>query len=237
MGKIDILIEPVRTFLGEVGVFVPRLALALLVVVVGWLAARMVRFAVIRGLRAINFKVLTERAGTDDFLKQGGIQSDTTDVLGGLVFVLVILAALVIAFNGLGLTSITDLLGKLVLIVPRLIIALIIVVLGAYFAQFVRNAVVMYCRGSRVQDGELLGRLAQYAILAFVILMALDEADVGGAVIRYSFLIVLSGIVLALALAFGLGGQRRAGDLLDRWWPSRRKEDVPVVKKTDRVAP
>jgi len=223
--NVDILIEPVRAFLAQVGAFLPRLALALLVLVVGWLVARMVRFAVIRGLRAINFNVLTERAGTDDFLKQGGIRSDTTDIFGALVFLLVILAALVIAFNGLGLTYITDLLGKLVLFVPRLIIALLIVVFGAYFAQFVGNAAAMYCRASGVQDPDLLGRLAQYAVLAFVVLIALDEADVGGAIVRNSFLIVLGGVVLALALAFGLGGQRRAGELLDRWWPTRRKED------------
>ena len=223
--NVDILIEPVRAFLAQVGAFLPRLALALLVLVVGWLVARMVRFAVIRGLRAINFNVLTERAGTDDFLKQGGIRSDTTDIFGALVFLLVILAALVIAFNGLGLTYITDLLGKLVLLVPRLIIALLIVVFGAYFAQFVGNAAAMYCRASGVQDPDLLGRLAQYAVLAFVVLIALDEADVGGAIVRNSFLIVLAGVVLALALAFGIGGQRRAGELLDRWWPTRRKED------------
>ena len=235
MESVDILIEPARAFLAEVGVFVPRLALALLVVVLGWLGARMVRFAVIRGLRAINFNVLTERAGTDDFLKQGGIQSDTTDIVGALAFVLVILAALVIAFNGLGLAYITELLGKLVLIVPRLIIALVIIVFGAYFAQFVANALATHCRASGMQDADLLGRIAQYAILAFVVLIALDEADVGGAIVRNSFLIVLAGIVLALALAFGLGGQRRAAELLERWWPVSRKADPPVVKRPDRL--
>jgi hypothetical protein len=236
MANVDILIEPVRAFLAQLGVFLPRLALALLVLVAGWLAARMIRFAVVKGLRAINFNVLTERAGTDDFLKQGGIQSDTTDIFGALVFLLVILAALVIGFNGLGLTYITDLLGKLVLIVPRLIIALLIVVFGAYFAQFVGNAAAMYCRASGLPDADVLGRLAQYAILAFVVLIALDEADVGGAIVRNSFLIVLAGVVLALALAFGLGGQRRAAEFLERWWPSRRKEDPPGAKKTDRAA-
>ena len=236
MANVDILIEPVRAFLGQLGVFLPRLALALLVLVAGWLAARMIRFAVVKGLRAINFNVLTERAGTDDFLKQGGIQSDTTDIFGALVFLLVILAALVIGFNGLGLTYITDLLGKLVLIVPRLIIALLIVVFGAYFAQFVGNAAAMYFRASGLSDADLLGRLAQYAILAFVVLIALDEADVGGAIVRNSFLIVLAGVVLALALAFGLGGQRRAAEFLERWFPSRRTEDPPGAKRTDRAA-
>ncbi len=118
---------------------------------------------------------------------------------------------------------------------PRLIIALLIVVFGAYFAQFVGNAAAMYCRASGLPDADLLGRLAQYAILAFVVLIALDEADVGGAIVRNSFLIVLAGIVLALALAFGLGGQRRAAEFLERWWPSRRKEDPPGAKRTDRA--
>ena len=225
MERVDILIEPVRAFLAQVGAFLPRLAMALLVVVVGWLVARMVRFAVIRGLRAINFSVLTERAGTDGFLRQGGIQSDTTDIVGALVFLLAVLAALVIAFNSLGLIYITDLLGKLVLFVPRLIIALLILVFGAYFAQFVGNAAATYCRESGAQDADLLGRIAQYAILAFVVLIALEEADVGGAIVRHSFLIVLAGIVLALALAFGIGGQHWAAELLERWWPRQRKDD------------
>ena len=225
MEKVDILLEPVRALLAQVGAFLPRLALAIAVLVAGWLVARMVRFAVIKGLRAINFNVLTERAGLDDFLGQGGIRSDTTDIFGALVYWLVILSALVIVFNSLGLTNITDLLGKVVLFVPRLIIALLILVFGAYFARFVGNAADAYCRSLGMQDADMLGKLAQYAVLAFVVLIALDEADVGGAIVRYSFLIVLSGIVLALALAFGLGGQRWAAELLDRWWPKHRKDD------------
>jgi hypothetical protein len=49
----------------------------------------------------------------------------------------VILAALVIAFNGLGLTYVTDLLGKVVLFVPKVIVALLILAFGAYFAAFI----------------------------------------------------------------------------------------------------
>jgi len=225
MEKVDMFLEPIRVVLAQIGAFLPRLALAIAVLLAGWLVARMVRFAVVKGLRAINFNVLTERAGTDGFLQQGGIRSDTTDVFGALVYWLVLLATLVIAFNGLGLTNITDLLGQLLVFVPKLIVALLILVFGAYFARFVGNAVFMYCRSAGMQDAALLGRLAQYAIIAFVVLIALDQANVGGAIIRQSFLIILAGIMLALALAFGLGGQRWAADLLERWWPKQRKDD------------
>jgi hypothetical protein len=225
MEKVDMLLEPIRVVLAQIGAFLPRLALAIAVLLAGWLVARMVRFAVVKGLRAINFNILTERAGTDGFLRQGGIRSDTTDVFGALIYWLVLLATLVIAFNGLGLTNITDLLGQLLVLVPKLIVALLILVFGAYFARFVGNAVSMYCKNAGVQDAALLGRLAQYAIITFVVLIAIDQANVGGAILLQSFLIILAGIMLALALAFGLGGQRWAADLLERWWPKQRKDD------------
>ncbi len=220
----NMMLEPIRATLTQVGVFLPKLALALVVLIAGWLLARLARFAVAKGLRAINFNVLTERAGMDGFLKQGGLQSDTTDIFAVLVYWLVIFIALVIAFNGLGLTYITDLLGQVVLFVPKVIVALLIIAFGGYFALFIGNAVGTYCRNVGMKDGELLGTLAQYAIIAFVVLMALDQVSIGGDVIRHSFLILLGGLVLGLALAFGLGGQKWAAQLLERWWPRGRGE-------------
>lgn len=225
MDKVDMLLEPARAFLLQIGQFLPKLALALLVLVAGWALAKLAKFAVEKGLRAINFNVLTERAGMDGFLQQGGIQSDTTRIFGILSYWLVIFAALIIAFNGLGLTYITDLLGKVVLFVPKVFAALLILVFGAYFARFVGTTVMTYCRNVGIQDADLLGKLAQYAITTFVVLIALDQVNVGGEIVRQSFLIILAGIVLALALAFGIGGQKWAAELLDRWWPKNNKED------------
>jgi flagellar biosynthesis protein FliQ len=219
---IDVYLEPLRMFLRQAGDFLPRLGLALIVILVGWALAKMARFAIARGLRAINFNILSQRAGIDGFLRDGGIESDTTDILGLLAYWLVILAALVIAFNGLGLTYITDLLGKVLLFVPKVMVALLILAFGAYFARFVGNAVCAYFRNIHLQDADLLGRLAQYAILAFVVLIALDQVNVGGDIVRQTFLILLAGLVFALALAFGLGGKDWAAQMLERWWPRRK---------------
>src|ERR1700694_3529241 len=119
MESIDVLLEPVQVFLRQVGELLPRLLIAIVVLVAGWLLAKLARFAVSRGLRAVNFNVLTDRAGMDGFLRNGGIRADTTDLLALLCYWLAILAALVIGFNGLGLIYITDLLGKVVLFVPK----------------------------------------------------------------------------------------------------------------------
>ncbi|MDA8107258.1 MAG: hypothetical protein M0015_01345 [Betaproteobacteria bacterium] len=225
MNQVSMLLEPVRAFVEQVGAFLPRLALAVAVLVAGWLLAKVARFAVVKALRAVNFNVLTERAGMDAFLAQGGIESDTTDIFGLLIWWLVILAALIIAFNGLGLSSVTELLREVVLFVPKVIAALLILAFGAYFARFIGNTVLAYCRNIGIQDAALLGKLAQYAIVTFVVLIALDQVQIGGEIVRESFLIVLAGVVFALALAFGLGGQKWAAGRIERWWPEQGGKD------------
>ena len=223
MNNLQMSLEPLRGFLISAGEFLPRIVLALLILLAGWIIAKMVRFAIARGLRAVNFTVLTERAGIDGFLRDGGIQTDTAGILALLFYWLVILASLIIGFNLLGLTYITDLLGRVVLFLPKVMVALLILAFGAYFARFVGNAVTAYCRNVHIQDADILGRLAQYAILAFVVLIALDQVNVGGDIVRQTFLIVLAGVVLALALAFGIGGKDWAAEMLERWWPRRKK--------------
>jgi hypothetical protein len=223
MNRIDMLLEPLRVFLRQVGDFLPRLALALVVLVAGWFLAKAARFAIVKGLRAVNFHVVTQRAGLDGFLRDGGIESDSTEILGLLVYWLVILGALIIAFNSLGLAYVTDLLVQVILFVPRVMVAILILAFGAYFARFIGNAITAYCRNVHLQDAEVLGRLAQYAIVTFVVLIALDQVNIGGDIVRQSFLIVLAGLVFALALAFGLGGKDWAAELLERWWPRRKR--------------
>jgi hypothetical protein len=224
MQSIDMLMDATREFLHQTAAFLPKLLLAMLVVAVGWLIAKAVRFAVERALRAINFNVLTERAGTDNFLHQAGMRGDTTTLFGLVAFWLVVLATLIIAFNGMGLTYITDLLGRVVIFVPKLLIAMLVMVFGAYCARFVGTSVQNYCQDAQIPDAEMLGRLVRYGIMLFVIMIALSQVEVGGDIVQRTFLVILAGLMLAIALAFGLGGKDWAAALLQRWWPQHRKD-------------
>lgn len=225
MQSIDMLVDTTREFLHQMAAFLPHLVLALAVVVAGWLIAKAVRFAVEKGLRAINFNVLTERAGTDHFLQQGGLQGDTTTLFGLLAYWAVVLAALIIAFNGLGLTYITDLLQRVELFLPNILVAMLVVVFGSYFARFVGEAVQTYCGEAQIPDSDILGKIARHLIMTFVVMIALSQVEVGGDIVQRTFLIILAGFVLAFALAFGLGGREWAAAMLERWWPSHKRDD------------
>jgi hypothetical protein len=225
MQSIDLLLESAREFLHQIATFLPRLLLALVVVAVGWLFAKAVRFAVEKGLRAVNFTVLTERAGTDNFLQQAGLRGDTTTLFGLVAYWVAILATLIIAFNGLGATYIADLLGRVVLFTPKLVVAMLVVVFGSYCARVVGAAVYTYCVDAQIPDADLLGRIARYVIVIFVVMIALGQIEVGGDIVQRTFLILLAGLVLALALAFGLGGKEWAAAMLERWWPRHKRGD------------
>ena len=225
MQSIDMLVDATREFLHQTAAFLPKLLLALFVVLIGWLLAKVVRFAIERALRAVNFNVLTERAGTDTFLRQAGMHGDTTTLFGLVAFWLVIVAALIMAFNGMGLTYLPDLLGRVVLFAPKLLIAMLIFVFGSYCARFVGDAVQNYCVDAQIADADVLGRLVRYAIMLFVVMIALSQVEVGGDIVQRTFLIILAGLMLAIALAFGLGGKDWAASLLQRWWPQHRKDN------------
>ena len=213
---VNMLLESIRESLRQIGAFLPRLLLAIVILIIGWLVAKAVRFAIVKALRTINFNVVTEKAGIDHFLKQGGADIDTVRVLGSLSYWLVILAALMIASNSLDLAYVTDLIGRIVLFVPKVMVAVVILVFGVYFARFVGAALTTYLHNIGVGEAGLVGRLALYAIVVFVIMIALDQMGLGD-IIRQAFLIIVAGIALGLALAFGLGGQKRAAELIERW--------------------
>lgn len=220
--QLSIVVESVRSFMVQIGEFLPQLIGAAIILIVGWFVAKFFAFIVVRGLKLINFNVLTDKAGIDGFLKKGGLRKGTIDILGVLIYWLVILATLLVAFNALGLTVVSDLVGRITLFIPHVIVAVLILTIGLYFARFIEDAVVAYAKNIGMDEATMFGRLARWAIVVFVAIIALDQIDIGKELLRLAFLILFGGIALALALAFGLGGQKWAADQLDKFLKNKK---------------
>jgi Conserved TM helix len=225
MHNLDLLPQTADEFVHRAAILLPNIAVALGIIILGWLLAKLARFLVERALRAVNFNVLTERAGTDHFLQQGGLQGDTTTLFGLFTYWVVLLATFLQAAAEVELVHLTDLLNRALLYSPKVLFAMLIAVFGSYFARFVGNAVATYCVEAQIPDGDILGKMAQYLVMAFVIMIALRQLEVGGDIVELTFLVLLGGVVLALALAFGLGGKDWASALLERWWPRHGDKD------------
>ncbi|MFV1992862.1 MAG: hypothetical protein ACC635_03080, partial [Acidiferrobacterales bacterium] len=82
MDQVSVVLDTFQLFWIQLGEFLPKFIAAMVILVAGWLLAKALHFAVVRGLKLVNFAILTDKAGIDKFLKQGGIRKTTTDILG-----------------------------------------------------------------------------------------------------------------------------------------------------------
>lgn len=214
--QFDIVMASLRSFMSDLGSFLPMLIGAVAILIVGWLVAKLLHFVVVRGLKGMQFHALMESAGVDDFLKKGGVRKSTVDVLGVMVYWLVVLMTLLTTFNMLGLTALSTLFHRVAEFVPSVIVATLTLTIGLYFARFVANAVTTYTRNVGMVDADLVGRLTRWAITVFVVVLAIGQFNIPDRVFESMLLMLFGGAVLALALAFGFGGQKWAADKIDK---------------------
>ena len=221
------LLEPGRAFLSKVAAFLPNLLAALLILLVGWAVARFVRLVVFRALLAVRFDTASERAGIDDILTRADISQSSAELVATLVYWLTNLLVLMTAVNVLGLTSVSDLLNQILLYVPKVIAAVVVLILGLFFANFLSGVIKTAAANADVREAELFGNVARYAVIVFTGAIALQELGIGAELVRSAFNIVFGAVALALALAFGLGSKEIARDWLARYIEQSRERKKP----------
>ncbi len=234
MDQVEIVLAPVKYFTSQLALFLPKLLIAIVVLVVGWLFAKLLYSLVVRALKAINFESLTHKAGVDMFLQHGSIGKTTSEILGLLIYWIIILVTLLVASNVVRLDVVSELFSQILKFIPNVIVAVLIITVGMYFARFVSDIVTAYSKNVGFEDAELVGRLARYAIITFVIIIALEQMDIGTTIPRSAFLILLGGVVFAFSLAFGLGGKKWAESQFDKLMEKERnKKKKPTTKKSN----
>ncbi len=221
--QLDTFWESLRTFLNEFAGYLPQLIGAVLILIVGWIVAKVIRRIVVKGLRIIRFDRLTEKSGIDSFLMEGGIRLTATDVLGSLVYWMLMLIIFLAVMNSLGLQIASSLLNQIILYIPNVIVATIIVIIGSFLAKFVQGALLVYLKNIKVAGAQGMSRIAQYAILVFAASIALDQLGIGRELVASAFQIAFGAFCLALALAFGLGGRDWAAKVMKKGLKGRRR--------------
>jgi hypothetical protein len=205
-----------QSFSAVIGVL-PDLGLAVLLLIAGWLLAKLMRKVASRVLRAAHIDELAERSGLDDFLVQGGVDSTTVTLLAGALYWLILGAVFITLLDALGLRTADLLLDRLAIFVPNLVVAIGILVFGSLLSRVVGGLVFSYLSNIGSTAAEVIGALARYALLVFVIFMAAEQLAIRTEVLVSAFQIAFAALCLAAALAFGLGGRDWAEKMISRY--------------------
>jgi small-conductance mechanosensitive channel len=216
MRQIDVFLASITSFWTQLAGFVPQLLAAMVLLLLGWLIAKVVRTGMVKLLRALQFDRLSERSGIEAFLKQGQLTVSLSGLLAGLVYWLIILIVIVTVSNSLGLHLVAELFNRVVLYIPNVIVAILILVLGAILARFINRLIFAYLNNIGLEGALTISTLSEYAVLVFVFFVALEQLEIGRQLITAAFIIGFGAVGLALALAFGLGGREWAAGVLER---------------------
>ncbi|HEY0871937.1 MAG TPA: hypothetical protein VGD94_00590 [Vicinamibacterales bacterium] len=195
----------------------PEILLAVVLLFVGWLVAKIVRRLAIRFLRAIRFDVLAERAGIEDFLVQGGVRYTAVTLLGATLYWMILLGIFVVLLDSLGVPAAGDLFARMVNYLPNVLLAVGILVFGSLLARILGGVVYTYLNNIGSAAAEPIGAVARLAVLSFVLFMAAEQLAIQSQVLVSAFQIAFAALCFALALAFGLGGREWAASVMNRY--------------------
>jgi hypothetical protein len=209
------LLDVLRGLWTQLASFLPRLGLAIVLLVLGWVLARLVRRLVIRGLRLVKADVAAEKAGIEDFLVQGGVRFTTVTLVGTFVYWAVNLTVILAALTVLGVETAGQTITRLILHVPNVITAVVVLILGTLLGQFVGALTHAYLANLGVAGAGAISAIARWAVIVFVIAVSLEQLAIGGQILVSAFQIAFGALCFALSLAFGLGGRRWAARVLD----------------------
>jgi small-conductance mechanosensitive channel len=197
--------------------FIPNLIIAIVIVLIGWGIASILQKVVKKFFDTVKFDEALEKAGLGNVVRRAGLSLNSGHFLGSLVKLFVVVAFLIAGFDVLGLTQVTMFLQNIVLgYVPQLIIAVLILLVGAVVGDVLQKIVIASTKTAGVTSSELLGKISKWAIWIFAILVALSQMGIAGAFIQTLFTGFVVALSLALGLSFGLGGQDAASDIIKK---------------------
>ncbi|GJQ20211.1 MAG: hypothetical protein HBSIN02_05660 [Bacteroidia bacterium] len=214
--QVDILVSSLRQFWEQLASLLPNVIAAVFLLTAGWLVAKLVRKATIRLLRLLRVDVIAEKSGIEDFLLRGNVKFTTVTLLGSLVYWIILFTVVLAVLNSMGLEVAAQLFNRIILYLPNVVVAVIVLIFGTQFARFVQGIAFTYLSNVGIAGAEAISLIAQYALLFFVVSVALEQLQIGGQILISAFQIAFGALCLALALAFGLGGREWAGQVLSR---------------------
>lgn len=216
MDPKELFLEPLRATGEKIIALLPALLGALLILLLGWFLAKILKAALVRILVAVRLEKFSARSGLSKFLSRGDIKHSLADVLGTVFFWIVLLFFIDLAADVLKFTLLQNLINSIISFIPRLVVAVLIIVVGVLLSSFFKGLVRVTASSYALARSELLGTIAQYLTIFFTLAVALEQLGVATNILVYSVLIVIAALAFGFALAFGLGSKEVAGKIVNK---------------------
>jgi len=215
MGIFENMSLVISEVFGKISAPIGYLALALLILFLGWLLARGLQILVSIVFRAVQLDASSQRVGFTQVLLKGDIKRSPSDLLGDMVYWIVLLITFLTVAGVSGFVVPSESVEKVITLLVQIFNAVLVLGLAIYLAGFVAAVVFLIASNSGIGYAKPLSKFAQYTVIITAIIFSLGIIGVRGEWITSSINVVIGGIALAFAIAFGLGCKDIAGDFIN----------------------
>jgi hypothetical protein len=211
-----VIIEPLQEVFQKLVAFLPSLLTGILVFAAGLLLAWLLKLLVFRIVHLFKIDAAFDRSGVTDALRKMAVKDSPAKLIGRTFFWLITFIFFILALKVMKVPSIDQLLEKLLLYLPNIFVSLIILAIGWLLGNFLGRAVLIASVNAGVKISSQISKGVKAVILFFALVMAFEQLGIGRNTMVAAFAIAFGGAVLALALAFGLGGKDLARTFLEK---------------------
>jgi hypothetical protein len=215
-------------FVESLAMFLPRMVTTLAIILVGWLIAMLLRTLVRALVGWARINVAAERFGVAPLLRTADLPPADA-LVGAIVFWLVWIGFLLSGIDVLGFESLQGLIESFWAFVPRLLVAVVILVVGFVVANFAWRATLLAAVNARVPSPRLLSGAVRWLILILTGAMALEQIAVARTVVLTAFAIAFGALSLAVAIAFGIGGSGIAKRIVEHQFPEQPRSSADEI--------
>ena len=212
----NLILEPLNDLFLKFKVFVPNFLAMLVILLIGILVALVVRRLLVKFLGAIKFDKWSDRMGFTKLMRQGDMWSKPATMLSTLVFWLLIAVTLMIGLSALQIPAVEHLVAQFFSYIPRLLSAAIILLVGYVFSGFISRAVLISATNNGFHYARVLAEVIHALLIVLILAMAMEQLQIAPGIVLAAFSIIFGGIVIALAIAFGVGGIDAAKRIIER---------------------
>lgn len=205
----------------------PYVLAMLIILSVGLVASWAIGLLVERVIRLIGVDHISHRLGLMTALARGGVKAELSYLLGRAAYWIVLVLTVIAALSALNLQPLNQFAQSFLAYIPRLLTATLILVAGYLLSNFVSQAVLIAAVNSGLPPARLVAACSRAGIQLLAVAMALEQLGIAQNIVAVGFGLTLGGVVLAAAIAFGLGGKDLAKEFLERRFSHRPRPQPP----------
>ena len=226
---MELLFQPLKEFWESSVSFIPNLLATVVIIAGGVFLAWLARLVMTRVLRTVNFDRFCDSSGLTAVVRKAHLWSKPSEMTTRFIFWFLVIVFSMVGLSALRLATVDNLIAQFFLYLPRAFSAAVILSIGYVIAGFISRAVLIGAVNSGYHYAKILAEAVRLLLIVLILAMALEQLQIAPGIVLAAFSITCGGIVLALSIAFGVGGIDTAKRMIER----RGEEDEQKEKGRD----